>query len=58
MHFIFFATPHSMGDLSSLNRDGTHAPCTGRAESQPLDCQRSPRHIFLIALFQSASLIL
>ena len=26
-------------DLSSLAKNGTHAPCSGIAESQPLDCQ-------------------
>ena len=31
VHFIF-ALPRSMRDLSSLTRDGTHAPCSGSAE--------------------------
>ena len=31
-----------MGDLSSPTRDRTHGPCSGSAESQPLDPQGSP----------------
>ena len=31
-----------MGDLSSLTRDQTRAPCSGSLESQPLDRQGSP----------------
>ena len=30
--FVCFC-PHGMQDLSSLTRDGTHAPCTGSMES-------------------------
>ena len=30
--FVCFC-PHGMQDLSSLTRDGTHAPCTGSVES-------------------------
>ena len=37
---------HSMWDLSFPNRDRTHAPCSGSAESQPLDHQGSPLHFF------------
>ena len=33
----------AMRDLSSPTRDQTHAPCSGSAESQPLDGQGSPR---------------
>ena len=43
--FFFFATQHGlrdMRDLSSLTRGGTRAPCSGSADSQPLDCQGSP----------------
>ena len=32
---------------SSLTRDRTRAPCTGSAESYPLDHQRSPNILFL-----------
>ena len=31
----------------SLTRDWAHAPCHGRAESSPLDCQGSPSHVDL-----------
>ena len=40
--FFFFVVLHGMWDLSSPTRDQTHTPCTGRAESYPLDCQGSP----------------
>ena len=36
---------------SSLTRNGTRAPCTGSAESQPLRHQGSPK-IFLLCFFQ------
>ena len=39
--FVFSATLHSMWDLSSLTRNRTRAPCIERAESQPLNRQRS-----------------
>ena len=32
---------------SSLTRDRTWAPCIDSAESYPLDCQASPRTVFL-----------
>ena len=44
---IFLATPGGMRDLSSLTRDGTHAPCSGSVESQPLDSQGSPLKDYL-----------
>ena len=31
--FFFFAIPSSIQDLSSLTRDQTHAPCSGRVDS-------------------------
>ena len=31
--YLFFWPCHCMWDLSSLTRDGTRAPCSGRAES-------------------------
>ena len=31
--FFFLTTPRDMGDLSSLTRDQTRAPCSGSAES-------------------------
>ena len=31
--FLFFFLPHSMQDISSLTRNGTHAPCSGSTES-------------------------
>ena len=40
--FFFLAVPRSMWDLSSPTRDRTRAPCSGSAESQPLDCQGIP----------------
>ena len=41
-----FFWPRSMGDLRSLTRDRMHAPCSGRVESEPPDCQGSPSHSF------------
>ena len=29
---LFLATPHSVQNLSSLTRDETHAPCSGRMQ--------------------------
>ena len=40
--FFFLAAPHSMQDLSSPTKDQTSTPCSGSAESQPLDQQGSP----------------
>ena len=40
--FYFLAAPCSIWDLSSPTRDRTLTPCTGSAESQPLDHQGSP----------------
>ena len=41
---VFWVMLYCMWDLSSMTRDGTHAPCIGSAESLPLDFQgRSPR---------------
>ena len=42
LFFKFLATSHGMWDLSSLTRDQTCAPCSGSAESEPLDRQGSP----------------
>ena len=39
---LFLAAPCSMWDLSSPTRDRTRVPCSGSAESQPLDHQGSP----------------
>ena len=42
--FIYsLAEPHGMWNLSSLTKDQTHTPCSGRVESTPLDCQGSSR---------------
>ena len=38
----FFFRSCSMGDLRSLTRVWTWAPCSGSMESSPLDCQGSP----------------
>ena len=38
--FFFWLCQRGIRDLSSLSRDWTHASCV---ESQPLDCQGSPR---------------
>ena len=40
---VFFATPLCRRDPNSPTRDRTCTPCTGSAESQPLDRQGSPR---------------
>ena len=53
---IFFACAVWCMKLSSLTRDWTHAPCIGRMESEPLDCQgSSQRYLFnaylILALF-------
>ena len=52
--FIYFS-PLSQGmqDLSSTTRDGTHAPCSGNTESQPLDQQGHPSHWLLNELVLS-----
>ena len=34
---------HSIWKLCSLTRDWTHASCIGSTESEPLDCQGSPK---------------
>ena len=39
--FFFLAVPHGMWHLSSPTSDRTHTPCTGSAESSPLDRQGS-----------------
>ena len=52
LFFFFFATLHSMWDLSSLTRDWTRAPCTGSAESEPLDRPGSPLPFFLFYLYE------
>ena len=36
-----------MQDLSSQTRDWTHAPCSGSAESYPLDHQGNPQNLFV-----------
>ena len=41
---FFLALPRGLRDLSSPNRDGACAPCSGSRESQPLDRQGIPRH--------------
>ena len=46
--FIFLAASHNMWDLRSLTRNQTPAPCSGSAESQPLDHERSPLVLFLM----------
>ena len=45
--FFFLTAPCDMQDLGSLTRDWTHAPCSGNAESQPVNHQRSP-HVFTL----------
>ena len=42
LSFFFYFWPHGTWDLSSLTRDRTCAPCSGGAESEPLDGQGSP----------------
>ena len=42
IYIFFLAAPHSMQDLSSPTKDQTSTPCSGSAESQPLDQQGSP----------------
>ena len=43
---FFVVVGHAvMWDPSSLSRDQTRAPCSGSAESQPLDHQGSPRNL-------------
>ena len=37
--------PHSLQDLSSPTRDGTHAPLQGKHGVLPLDHQGSPRSV-------------
>lgn len=39
---FFSAVPCRVRDLRSLTRDRTCTPCSGSAESQPLDHQGSP----------------
>ena len=46
-NFYFLATLCGMWDLSSLARDWTCAPCSGRVESLPLDCQGILIFLFL-----------
>ena len=41
--FFFLAVLHGIWKLSSLTRDWIHSPCIGSAESEPLDCQGSPK---------------
>ena len=42
----FLALPRDMQDLSAPARAGTRAPCSGSAESQPLDCRKVPSSHF------------
>ena len=47
-----------MGGLSSQTRDWTRAPCTGKADSQPLDHQVSSKQYFdFISHYTSHSLV-
>ena len=53
LHFLktteissFFFWLRGMRDLSSLTRDQTHTPCSGSAESYPVECQGSPTSLF------------
>lgn len=34
---FILAAPWSMWDLSSMTKDGTHAPCIGSVDSYPLE---------------------
>ena len=45
--FVCLAALHCACDLSSLNRDQTHAPCSGSMESSPLGHQGVPLTRFL-----------
>ena len=42
LSLFFLAVPRSMRELSSPVRDQTRAPCSGSAESEPLDHQGIP----------------
>ena len=52
-HFLFFAVPCGMQDLSSPTRCQTRHPCRGRAEFLSLGHQGSPRKSLLIYHFAS-----
>ena len=49
MKSFSLAAPCGMRDPSSPSRDRTHAPCIWSADSQPLDCQGSPKIEVLIS---------
>ena len=42
--FFFFATPHGMWDLSSLNRDQVRAPCIGRQSLNHWTAREVPKN--------------
>ena len=46
LFYFIWPCQHSMWDLSSPTRDRTRAPCSGSAESWPLDHQGSPHVLF------------
>ena len=55
--FLSFDHAHSLQDLSSLIRDWTHAPCSRRLESWPLDHQEIPSIIFYQSYLEIKKLI-
>lgn len=46
LFFFFLVAPCCRQDLRSSNGDGNCAPCSGSADSYPLDRQRSPVRCF------------
>ena len=48
IYIYFLAALQGLRDLSSPTRDRTHAPCSGSAESKPMDGQGIPHNPFCL----------